>query len=69
MPTGNRAYAVMGATGHVGKVVAERLLKAGSQVRLIGRSAERLKNLVDRAVIPHVAAFDDVEALRAATRK
>lgn len=59
----HRAYAVMGATGHVGKVVAERLLKTGSQVHVIGRSAERLRGLVDRGAIPHVGAFDDVEVL------
>jgi len=58
-----RAYAVMGATGHVGKVVAERLLQIGAQVRVIGRSAERLRSLVDQGAIAHVGAFDDVEAL------
>jgi len=59
----HRAYAVMGATGHVGKVAAERLLKTGNEVRVIGRSAERLNGLVDRGAIPHVGAFDDMEAL------
>jgi uncharacterized protein YbjT (DUF2867 family) len=50
----------MGATGHVGRVVAERLLKTGAQVRGIGRNSERLKGLVDQGAIPYTGAFDDV---------
>ena len=59
-------YTVMGATGHIGSVVAERLLKTGAQVRGIGRNSERLKGLVDQGAIPYTGAFDDVEALQEA---
>jgi uncharacterized protein YbjT (DUF2867 family) len=38
--------AIMGATGNTGKVVAEKLLAAGRQVRVIGRDASRLEPLV-----------------------
>jgi uncharacterized protein YbjT (DUF2867 family) len=60
------SYTIMGATGHVGRVVAERLLKTGAQVRGIGRNSERLKGLVDQGAIPYTGAFDDVEALQEA---
>jgi len=66
MANRKRTYAVMGATGHIGKVVAERLLKTGSQVHVIGRSAERLQGLVNQGAIPHTGAFDDVEVLTGA---
>jgi uncharacterized protein YbjT (DUF2867 family) len=39
---------VMGATGNTGRVVAETLLGAGKQVRVLGRSRERLQPLVGR---------------------
>ena len=37
--------AVMGATGNTGRKIAEALLKAGLQVRALGRSPARLANL------------------------
>ena len=36
---------VMGATGHTGKKITEALLKAGEQVRALGRSASKLAEL------------------------
>jgi uncharacterized protein YbjT (DUF2867 family) len=39
---------IMGAGGHVGGVAARTLLEAGQRVRVLGRSAERLKDLADR---------------------
>ncbi|MEW6544273.1 MAG: NAD(P)H-binding protein [Nitrospirota bacterium] len=63
MTSGSRTYAIMGASGHIGQVVAERLLAAGHRVRVLGRSADRLKNLAAQGAVPHVGAFDDVEAL------
>ena len=38
-------YVITGATGHTGRRVAEMLLERGNKVRVIGRSAERLKPL------------------------
>ncbi len=66
MANRTRTYAVMGATGHIGKVVAESLLGAGNQVRVIGRSADRLKGLVNQRAISHVGAFDDEDVLTGA---
>lgn len=66
MANRKRTYAVMGATGHIGRIVAERLLKTGSQVHVIGRSAERLKGLVNQGAISHTGAFDDVHVLTGA---
>jgi short-subunit dehydrogenase len=40
-------YVVTGATGNIGKVLAEILLAEGKKVRVIGRSRERLQPLVD----------------------
>src|SRR5882724_4184837 len=38
-------YAIMGATGNTGKVIARALLAEGQEVRAIGRSADRLSVL------------------------
>ena len=63
MTNRSHTYAVMGATGHVGKIVAERLLRTGAQVRVIGRNAGRLTRLVDQGAIPYTSEFHDAEAL------
>lgn len=68
MTTGSHTFAVMGATGHIGKVVAERLLRAGYQVRVMGRSADRLKGLVGQGALSHAGAFDDADVLTRAFR-
>ena len=59
-------YAVLGASGNTGGVVARRLLAAGKQVRVISRSRERLAPLVDQGAEPVV--FDSVEDVEAMTR-
>lgn len=41
-------YVVMGASGHTGHVVAEKLLAQGQKVRAIGRNLERLQLLVSQ---------------------
>jgi len=56
---------VMGATGKTGKVVAERLLAAGVQVRAFARSAEKLASLTKagaQAVIGDVKRAADLTA-------
>lgn len=40
--------AITGATGNTGSVAAEALLAAGEKVRVIGRSAEKLKRFTDK---------------------
>jgi uncharacterized protein YbjT (DUF2867 family) len=59
----DKTYAVMGATGHIGRVIAERLLKDDHGVIVLGRSAERLKDLVAKGAKAHAGAFDDVQSL------
>jgi len=56
-------YVVTGATGHTGTVVARSLLKQGAKVRVIGRSAERLKGLVAEGAEPFVADLTDPTAV------
>jgi len=43
---------VMGATGHTGGGIADRLLAAGQPVRVHGRSADRLEDLAARGAEP-----------------
>src|SRR5271169_4151172 len=60
---GKVMYAVTGATGNSGHIVAERLLKAGKKVRAIGRSAERLQNLTALGAEPCICTLEDRAAL------
>jgi len=39
---------IMGATGNTGRVVVEQLLKSGEKIRVLGRSADKLKSLADQ---------------------
>src|SRR5262245_61342980 len=52
-------YAVIGATGHTGRVVAETLLAAGKDVRVLGRDAAKLQPLVHKGALPFVGNLDD----------
>jgi uncharacterized protein YbjT (DUF2867 family) len=71
-----RKYAVLGATGHTGHVVAEGLLARGHEVRVVGREQARLEPLIRRGAKPFpvelehhvpalVEAFDGVDAVYA----
>ncbi len=61
-------YAITGATGNTGKRIAEALLAKGERVRVIGRSAERLKPLAEHGAEPFVASLDNVDAMTRALR-
>jgi uncharacterized protein YbjT (DUF2867 family) len=56
-------FAITGATGNTGRVVSEKLLAAGQQVRAIGRSKERLDALVKLGAEAFVADVNDPEAM------
>jgi len=56
-------YTIIGASGHTGHVVALQLLQQGQNVRVIGRSADRLQPLVQRGAEPFVADAADSAAL------
>jgi uncharacterized protein YbjT (DUF2867 family) len=54
-----KTYAVTGATGNTGTIIASRLLEAGHKVRAIGRSKERLASLVEKGAEAHVGSMED----------
>ncbi len=58
-------YAIVGASGNTGYVVASKLLESGQghSVRVIGRSADRLQPLVKQGAEPFVADASDSAAL------
>jgi len=62
-------FVVLGASGHTGHVVAKNLLAAGQKVRVVGRSAERLKALVEHGAEVFVADATDAPALTKAFKE
>jgi uncharacterized protein YbjT (DUF2867 family) len=52
-------YVVLGATGHVGGIIAERLLAAGKRVRAVARRADRLAPLAKRGAEVAAGSIDD----------
>ncbi len=58
-----RTYAIMGATGKIGHVLVEELLKRGHQVRAIGRTKAKLAVLEAKGAKTYAAAFDDAASL------
>ncbi|HET9870370.1 MAG TPA: NmrA family NAD(P)-binding protein [bacterium] len=60
-----KTYAVMGATGHIGRVVAEQLLAKGHAVRALGRDEKKLSALKAKGAQAVTGAFDDAAALTA----
>lgn len=55
----SKLVVVTGATGNVGKELAEGLLARGVRVRAIGRSAERLASLVEKGAEAAVGSVED----------
>ena len=56
-------YVVIGATGHTGSVVAEKLLAKGEKVRVVGRDARRLERLKQKGAEAFVADVTDASAM------
>ena len=56
-------YAIIGATGNTGSVIAGKLLGHGEKVRVIGRDASRLERLVQKGAEAFVAHVSDAAAL------
>lgn len=56
-------YTILGATGHIGSVIAGTLLQKGEKVRAVGRSTARLQPLVQRGAEPFIADVNDTDGL------
>src|SRR5687767_5982571 len=59
-------YVITGATGNIGRVVADKLLDQKRKVRVVGRSQERLKRFVDRGAEAFVGTLEDAAAVTSA---
>ncbi|MCP4155214.1 MAG: SDR family NAD(P)-dependent oxidoreductase [bacterium] len=59
-------YVITGATGNIGRRIAESLLEKGKSVRVVGRSAEKLQGLVDKGALPFVGDMEDTAFLAGA---
>jgi uncharacterized protein YbjT (DUF2867 family) len=60
---------VQGATGRVGRVVVERLLKVGRVVRAVGQTADKLQPLGERGAEVWAGSYDDRAFLTSAFRE
>lgn len=56
-------FAIMGATGHIGHVLTEELLKKGHKVRALGRDGHKLKELKAKGAEVHSGNFTDEKLL------
>jgi len=56
-------YTVLGATGHTGSIVANRLLDKGKKVRVVGRDAKRLAAFTSRGAEAFAAGTLDAETV------
>lgn len=56
-------YVILGATGHTGRVAADKLLAAGQKVRVIGRDAKRLEVFTKKGAEGVVADATNAAAL------
>jgi uncharacterized protein YbjT (DUF2867 family) len=54
---------VTGATGNIGKKIAERLLSQGQKVRVVARHVDRLKELTNKGAEAFVGSLEDVPAM------
>jgi uncharacterized protein YbjT (DUF2867 family) len=59
-------YVITAATGHTGRVAAERLLSSGAKVRVVGRNAKRMEQLARQGAEVAVADITDTPALEKA---
>jgi uncharacterized protein YbjT (DUF2867 family) len=59
-------HVIVGATGHTGSAVAEKLLAAGAQVRVLGRDAKKLERFVQRGAQAVACDMTDAAAVEKA---
>lgn len=53
----------MGATGHIGHVIVDDLIKRGHIIRAIGRNEKKLRTLLGKGAEIYLYEFDDVDGL------
>jgi uncharacterized protein YbjT (DUF2867 family) len=56
-------YTILGATGNVGRKIADMLIKKGEKVRLVARSADRLRPFVGKQAVAFAGDAMDTEFL------
>ena len=61
-------YVVLGASGHVGGTIAERLLDAKRKVRVVARGAEKLQGFGARGAELVTGSIDDLAFLEVRPR-
>jgi len=63
-----KTFAIMGATGSIGAVIAERLLKKGHNIHAIGRDEKKLLKFSEKGVRTFKGVFEDATMLSEAFR-
>ena len=56
-------YVITGATGNTGSKIAQALLKAGKEVKVISRKAENVENLVKSGAKSAIGSLEDTDFL------
>ena len=56
-------FVVVGATGHTGSVVAEKLLAKGEKVRVVGRDERKLEQFRQKGAEAFVGDATDASAM------
>jgi uncharacterized protein YbjT (DUF2867 family) len=64
----NEIYVILGASGNTGSIIANSLLSAGENVRVVGRHSGRLQRFVDKGAEAFTADMSDAVALAKAFR-
>ncbi len=59
----NEPYAILGASGNTGSIIANFLLSKGKKVRAMGRDPKRLRRFVDKGAEAFTADMSDAAAL------
>ncbi len=57
-------YVVTGGAGHISGIVAEKLLAAGKDVTVVGRSAENLKSLTEKGAKAAIGSLEDAQFVK-----
>ncbi len=59
-------YVITGGAGHISSPLTEKLLQAGHQVTVVGRSAEKLQPLVSKGATAAIGSVEDAAFVKSA---